>query len=799
MRRLRASLTVDPVWIWAGLCWCWLLLAHAAGAQPGTGLPGSALLTGNAPTPATNVTRLAAPYDEMAARLQAKLAEAQADLNRALPSLSGATNLPSGATATELIEYRSSLQRLVRTYRLHLDELSALEASRRRQKELNQTIQSWTGWAEPPPYSVLLVDELRDSVQLLNAQLKAAEVSRDLVGAFITEAQVMVKETDESLRRVMEQLEGARDPVTVAHLTWQRTLQQARSRVGAAIAASYETKWQMADEELSESRQRLVFAQRRLSQAAHQVRFSQADLDKVLDNLTTEQRGLEQEIQRAESGLDTCQKGLAEARENLRKVLEDQPAGSNPDTVRRLQDVLDARNVQEQTSVQGLNVLRSLLELVSTQRQMWQTRFAVAESRDFAELQAAQKRLSRVRALIEAVIPYYRQQIDNCARQMNQDQDWLLNQGDAAGDSSLARERIRSYQQREAFYQRGLQSIEKTQRAIERWQEEFELSRGALPFAQRVRALFTEASGFLSRLWNFELVVVEDSITVDNQVIKGRRGVTIGKILKAILILVVGYGLSSLVARWLERLTVRRLKVEPNQANLIRRWVKVTLVLGLVMFALVSVKIPLTVFAFAGGALAIGVGFGTQNLLKNFISGIIILFERPFQVGDVLDVAGSRGKVTGIGIRSSVLQLWDHTETLIPNSALLENNLTNWTFSNAKVRFSITVGVAYGSDTRRVGTVLADLAERHGLVQKEPKPQVLFTEFGDSALTFELRFWVDVRHHNAAQVSSDLRHMIAGTFAEHGIVISFPQRDVNLTATKPIEVRMAPREPGVQA
>ena len=127
-----------------------------------------------------------------------------------------------------------------------------------------------------------------------------------------------------------------------------------------------------------------------------------------------------------------------------------------------------------------------------------------------------------------------------------------------------------------------------------------------------------------------------------------------------------------------------------------------------------------------------------------------------------------------------MLQLWDGTETLIPNSSLLESNVTNWTYSNRKVRFAVTVGVAYGSDPRQVVQLLGEVADRHGLVEKEPKPQVLFTEFGDSALAFELRFWVDVGRSNAAQVSSDLRLMIAGAFAEHGIVIAFPQRDLHL-------------------
>jgi len=183
-------------------------------------------------------------------------------------------------------------------------------------------------------------------------------------------------------------------------------------------------------------------------------------------------------------------------------------------------------------------------------------------------------------------------------------------------------------------------------------------------------------------------------------------------------------------------------------------------------------------------------------MLKNFVSGIILLFERPFRVGDVLDVAGQRGTVTSIGLRASVLQLWDGIETLIPNSSLLENNVSNWTYSDRKVRFIVTVGVAYGSDPREVIHLLDEVAERHGLVEKDPKPQALFTEFGESTLNFELRFWVDVSKANAAQVSSDLRIMIAGTMVEKGIRIAFPQRDFHLHAGHPLQVQMVPGENG---
>jgi small-conductance mechanosensitive channel len=307
-----------------------------------------------------------------------------------------------------------------------------------------------------------------------------------------------------------------------------------------------------------------------------------------------------------------------------------------------------------------------------------------------------------------------------------------------------------------------------------------------------MRNAVSDSGSFFRRVWQFELFVAEDSITVDGQKITGKRSVTLGKIISAILILIVGFWLTGLLSRLMEPVFIKRLRIDVNQANLIRRWFRVVLVVSLTIFSLVSVKIPLTVFAFAGGALVIGLGFGTQTLLKNFVSGVIILFERPFRVGDVLDVAGQQGTVVSIGIRSSVLQQWDSTETLIPNSTLLENSVTNWTYSNRKVRFTVKVGVAYGSDTRQVVQLLTEIAGRHGLVETNPAPQILFVNFGDSSLDFELRYWVNVITANSAQVGSDLRQMIAGTFAEHGISIAFPQRDLHLFTDGPLPVQVVP-------
>ena len=458
--------------------------------------------------------------------------------------------------------------------------------------------------------------------------------------------------------------------------------------------------------------------------------------------------------------------------------------------VESLRRQVELRSAQAETAAQRLNVCLQLQELLGNEQALWQARYLAYATADLSKLQRAYKGAERLRSSLKSARPHFQQQVELAAA-LSAEQRERLRQPSLAGDAAeQGRQLLANFQAREEWARRALGGMDRLEQLTERWREELDQQRNAMPVGDRVRDLFSGLSGFVGRFWNFELFTVQDTITVDGQSITGQRRVTVGKIGTALLILVVGYWVAMLVGRLFEGFAVRRLKMEPNQASLMRRWVRIFLVIALVVLSLVLVKIPLTVFAFMGGALAIGVGFGTQNLLKNFISGIIILFERTFRVGDVLDVADRRGTITNIGTRASVLHLWDGTEVLIPNSALLENNVINWTYSNKVVRFSVEVGVAYESDTRQVIKLLTAVADEHGLVQKEPKSQVLLQQFGDSALIFELRYWVDVLGTNAAQVASDLRLMIAGSFAENGIVIAFPQQDVHVDAARPLPVQL---------
>ena len=230
---------------------------------------------------------------------------------------------------------------------------------------------------------------------------------------------------------------------------------------------------------------------------------------------------------------------------------------------------------------------------------------------------------------------------------------------------------------------------------------------------------------------------------------------------------------------------LRRFHASATAANATQRIVFYVLWIAFVLVALQIVNIPLTAFAFLGGAMAVAIGFGAQNLFNNLISGFIIIFSRPFKVDDIISVDGTTGTVEDIGSRSTRIKTWESFDVILPNRYLLENRVTNWTGSDMKKRETLTVSVAYSSDTRKVEELLIKAMKDHSKVLKDPASFVLFKNFGDSGLEFELYFWVDLKQASGPKVASDIRHHIAALFRNEGIEIPYPQRDVRLIATQP--------------
>lgn len=700
------------------------------------------------------------------------------------------TNRPPGVSIEEVTTRRTLQQRLVRLLEQQMSNAAELETAKRRYEEVARSAETGARLAEAPPHSILLTDRLREEIQTEQTKLRNGEATIAATDRIIEQSRNVLTQAEEKIRQINEQLERTKAPEMTARLAWQRELERLRSQVAAGSVGFLDSERQIRQVALAEARIRLGILQRQVAVASANVRFTYADLESVLSRIDRDSVQLERELAVVRGRREAAVKALETAREAARLP------GADARATLRATEAVETREAELETIQAAERILRLLLESHSAERAMWEMRHAAHDSRDAGTLSESGRLLENFVRQSTLWRDYQQQQqADVFLSQIEIQESRLKNLPPDSDLLPLVRERLAALHEREQMLQRLVRRTEHMRHLGERWSEGLQAAKGRLPFLGRVQSLFADAGPLLHNLWTFELFAAEDTITVDGQPITGRRSVTLGKVLMAALILGLGIWITGLISRFIEPVIVRRLKIEPNQAKLIRRWLRAFMVICLVMFSLVSVKIPLTAFAFAGGALAIALGFGMQTMLKNFVSGLILLFERPFRVGDVLEVGGQRGTVTEIGLRASVLQLWDGTETLIPNSSLLENNVSNWTYTHRKVRFTITVGVAYGSDTRRVVQLLNDVAERHGVVEKDPAPQVLFTDFGESALTFELRYWVDVIKGNASAVGSDLRQMISGSFLENGIDIAFPQRDLRLKASNPIPVMIVPAAP----
>jgi len=266
--------------------------------------------------------------------------------------------------------------------------------------------------------------------------------------------------------------------------------------------------------------------------------------------------------------------------------------------------------------------------------------------------------------------------------------------------------------------------------------------------------------------------------------------ITIGQLALVVALLVFGY----LGSRFIGYLIGKRLantKLRPDIVYAFKRITFFTIFILIVLTALGLLGIPLTTFHFATGALAIGVGFGAQNIINNFISGWILMTERPIRIGDFIEIDDWQGVVETIGNRSTRIRRSDGVHLLVPNSALLERTVVNWTLVDLEIRTTVRVGVAYGSPVTQVADLIMKAVQAEAQVKQEPPPTVVFEDFGDNALIFDAYFWCDVGGEKALrEIRSSIRFAISAAFENNGIVIAFPQRDVHLDASKPLEIRM---------
>ncbi|NNL84376.1 MAG: mechanosensitive ion channel, partial [Myxococcales bacterium] len=236
-----------------------------------------------------------------------------------------------------------------------------------------------------------------------------------------------------------------------------------------------------------------------------------------------------------------------------------------------------------------------------------------------------------------------------------------------------------------------------------------------------------------------------------------------------------------------------RVELDRGIPNAISSTIHYAILLTGFYLAIAAAGVDLSRLTILIGALGVGIGFGLQNVVNNFVSGLILLYERPVQLGDAVEVGTVTGNIHRIGIRSSTVRTYQGAEVIVPNADLISNQVTNWTLTDRRRRMEVSVGVAYGSDPERVRQVLISVAKEHSKVDSDLAPVAIFQGFGDSALNFQLRAWV-ANMDDWLTTGSELHAGVAAALTEAGIEIPFPQRDLHVRSIDPSTGLGAPLE-----
>jgi len=255
--------------------------------------------------------------------------------------------------------------------------------------------------------------------------------------------------------------------------------------------------------------------------------------------------------------------------------------------------------------------------------------------------------------------------------------------------------------------------------------------------------------------------------------------ITIGLLVSAVIAFYLALFASWMIQTILDEEVYPRKKVDRGVGISINRLIQYAFVVVGISMAFSTLGIGMQNLTVIIGALGVGIGFGLQNIVNNFASGLILLFERSIKVGDVVQVNGEWGQIKNLGLRATVVETFDRSEMIVPNSDLVASTVTNWTLTDRQVRLIVQIGVAHGSDVDLVTRILTQIAQDNPFIMKFPAPSVMFVNFGTNSLDFELRCWVaDI--DNRLSIKNEINREIDRLFREHNIEIPFSQHDLHI-------------------
>ena len=756
------------------------LFALPALAQLPSLLPVKPVATKAAPA-ATEAISAKDPQQELA-DAQGRLRDTQDTLKRIQDQLDQTTLAVNARN--DLLKQFNLRQTLADRYAQQIDYLKQLQVLDQKIVDAKQQRDSWVPPAGTAPWSVVDGDVIRNEMLVYGARItqlgkESAALSEQLIGLSREKA-----DSESRLRQLQEKADKTSDAD-------RQGLDDVRGRLALQTAVLVRTDLERRvkdkDRALLEVRQETAsrtwdYFGGRFILPPDVLASAKADLQVVID------RGRDEELM-ALARSEAAMARLSKAQSAFQRL--DQAKAS----ARQIADaraVLDIAQADESAARSEVDRLRQLIEIGGYGLQVWDARAVIYENPrpDATRLEDIAQRviagLIRIRQARE-----FLQQSLTTREQEAFDLREALQLTKSALDRKVIAARLASANAQTDSARSILAALDKFEQYLTVIQSELGVYSQDRTFGERLTDYWQRLLGISKKIWQYELFTVDDVLLVDNREVKTTRGVTVGKSVGAIGILIFGFLLVSWLIRSAIGLAERRIGLKSSAATQIRRWLTVVATATLIILSFNLVQIPLSVFAFLGGALAIGAGFGTQNLIKNLISGLMLLIERPIRMGDLVEVDGIKGRVTSIGIRFSTIHSSDGVDTLIPNSELVEKKLVNWTYSNPDARREIRVGVAYGADSVLVKNLIKNAALAHPDVMMQPEPTVVLDDLGDSALIFSLRYWIRLgAGTDGREVDSDLRCEILDKLASAGIDVPYPQRDVRLSVAQPLPVAL---------
>ena len=731
------------------------LASRSAAAPPAAAQP-TAPATAEAPSPP-------APPDELAVR-RAAVASELAALEAQLAGAPGNTELQS--------RLAREVEQLYRIDHLLADQQDAVAQAADHKQAIDQLDQRLASGARAalsadPPYPIALLDATLDALYAQRDRRAALEKAVADAESQLADARRARDESEEARRKDKEAADGAGPDAAGARARQDLRFAELASRQATESA-------ELAERRLDALRVDLALAQKSETAIQQAVAFigghlalAPRELADAVASIDQRQLELREQTDRANQDLASAERRLAAAQKRLDADTEQSPVLAAEVEARRLAQLA----AQRRAAFLGEEEAR-----LTAMRQLWERRVrALHGDVSNAERSAWQDEIRQLAAdrnrdarFAEARIGEYQRDLEDVRARLAgppvPEARWLAEQ------------------------ERALDALLDTYRAeLAGRDENSRLERRTLyaiaggNFQRSLAQRWSDLREGVGAVWNRELFAVED------------RPITIGKLVEALGLFLIGFALSRAIARTVGYLLRRRAALDEGAASAIQGLSFYFLMALFFLVALRTVNIPLTAFTVAGGALAIGIGFGSQNIVNNFISGIILMAERPIKVGDIVVVEGNSGRVERIGPRSTRIRTFDNTHMIVPNSRFLDTNVVNWTLSDDLVRTKFKVGVAYGSPTRMVEELLRQVLRKNDAVLKNPAPSVLLTDFGDNALQFQVEFWVRVGPLlDKRVVESDVRHAIDDVFRSHGVDFAFPQRDVHLDASRPLPVHVVP-------